>query len=466
MTVDFGFVPTVSIGSLVYQDNSNDGTFNGTDAPLSGATVTLYEADGVTPATDANGAAIAPITTLANGLYYFGNLLPGDYVVGVTPPATAPVSSTTTVTTDDNGGDGLDNGTQAASGDEAFSPVISLSAGTEPTTEAGAGGTSDDASGDTNGDMTVDFGFFEPVNVSGNVFIDTNGITAVDGAPYPAPANTLYAILVDAIGNIAGSAPIGTDGKFEITNVAPGTYTSILSTSTPMAIGTVAPTVASIPSGYFSIAEGIGTTPDAAGIGNSIMTTPIVVLATDVPNINFGINTQAPLPVDLVNFLATQFDEQINLDWKTANEKQFSHFELQRSENAKEFGSIATVNTNGISQYNYADINPIEGINYYRLKMVDIDGTSKLSKVISVNFEKGASFVSVENPANNGEFKAMTNLKNAKFTLLNSLGTRVNLLINVESNNIYRMRTQAPAGLYYLNIESNGKLITRKIVLQ
>lgn len=76
-------------------------------------------------------------TTDAAGTYYFDNLSPGQYqVVLPSPAANAPVSSGTTVTVDDNGGDGLDNGTQATSGSPATSPVITLTAGAEPAAAA------------------------------------------------------------------------------------------------------------------------------------------------------------------------------------------------------------------------------------------------------------------------------------------------------------------------------------------
>jgi hypothetical protein len=182
--------------------------------------------------------------------------------------------------------------------------------------------------------------------------------------------------------------------------------------------------------------------------------------------IDFGFYNPTTLSVNLLNFNAKQVDEQINLTWKTANEKDFSHFELQRSTDAKEFGSIAKVTGNKASIYNHTDVNPSEGINYYRLKMVDLDGKSTLSDIVSVTFEKGANFVSVENPANNGEFKVMTNLKNPRFTLLTTFGSKVETNIVSLQNNIYAIKAMnTSAGMYYLNIEANGKFITKKVLM-
>lgn len=81
-----------------------------------------------------------------------------------------------------------------------------------------------------------------------------------------------------------------------------------------------------------------------------------------------------PLPVDMISFTGKKMGENINLNWKTANEHNFSHFEIQKSINAKEFGAIGTQFSNQKGQYYFIDNYPREGINYYRLKMIDFYG--------------------------------------------------------------------------------------------
>ncbi len=467
MTVDFGFYTPLSIGSTVFIDANNNGTQDGTEAGIPTVMVTLYAANGTT--------VIATDETDATGNYFFGGLAPGDYRVGIATaniPAAYPTSSTDIATSGaDNATDLDDNGAQTAgSGTAVISPIISLASGDDSTSESTTtdptGGAQDTASGDANGNMTVDFGFYKPVNVSGNVFIDSDGITSVNGEPYPAAANSLYAILVDATNKVAGSAPIGSDGKFEIVNVASGSYTSLLSTTTPGEKGTTAPTTASIPLTYYSIAEGIGTVPDALGVGNSIIATPIMVTDFDIQNINFGINTQSPLPVNLINFSGKQLNEHVHLTWKTANEKDFSHFEVQKSNNAKEFGSMSTVKSKQTGIYNLVDYFPTEGVNYYRLKMVDLDGTTSFSKTVNINFEKNSSFVSVENPAHNKEILVFTNLDKPEFSLFTSLGYKADISIINQINNRFVIKIKNnSAGIYYLNIVSNEKSITKKVLI-
>lgn len=88
-TVDFGFVPTSSLGSIsghVQEDQNNN---NSGDAPISGVTVTLK---------DFNGNDIATTTTAGDGSYSFSSVPPGSYQVVETDPSGFISVTTNTVT--------------------------------------------------------------------------------------------------------------------------------------------------------------------------------------------------------------------------------------------------------------------------------------------------------------------------------------------------------------------------------
>jgi len=169
MTIDFGFVPSVSLGSTLFYDNDDNGMQDGTEIGVPGLVVELRDITGTVLLTD---------TTDSNGDYFFGDLLPGDYQVVVpTPPAQAPTSSTSTNTNDDQK-DSDDNGDQPGGlGAPVTSPVITLEVGNEPTNESGQGGaqdTANNAADDANGDMTVDFGFVPAYSIGSTLFYDDN----------------------------------------------------------------------------------------------------------------------------------------------------------------------------------------------------------------------------------------------------------------------------------------------------
>lgn len=321
------------------------------------------------------------------------------------------------------------------------------------------------------------------LEIGGTVYVGPASVNGVDGTPIDGIKALLYMTLWNGNTKIEVQQ-LDVNGKYKFTGVPAGTYKLVIGNNSA---GSSFAAVVPLPTTFTVIKEGGpvvnvpilnrltaqgDVTPDGKTIiivdCNAIIYEQARVAATaSYLNNDFQINNVSTLPIDLLNLNGKQMDDQINLTWKVANEKDFSHFEVQKSNNGKEFGAIGKVYANKLSIYNHADFNPTEGNNYYRLKMVDIDGTSKLSQVISINFEKGGNYISVENPANNGEFKVMTNLKNPKFILFSALGNRLGITNAENSKNNYTLKAHNVAvGIYYLNIVSeDGKIFTRKIII-
>ena len=113
----------------------------------------------------------------------------------------------------------------------------------------------------------------------------------------------------------------------------------------------------------------------------------------------------APLPVTLTSFQATASGLcGVRLDWTTASETQSDRFELERSLDGRTFSKLAAVaSRNSLTggHYTYLDQQPGEGLNYYRLRLVDLDNTSTYSTVATLPVACGsASAVTVApNPA-------------------------------------------------------------------
>jgi hypothetical protein len=161
LTADFGFYG-MSIGSLVFMDNNNDGAYvSADDMPAAGATVKLYSANGST--------LIATTTTDNDGQYLFTNLPEGSYIVGVVTPAGKLSSDDIATSTTPNSTDNDDNGT-STNGAETWSNVFTLDAGAAPTGESDQGETSTTGLGnpavtenslnpDENSNLHIDFGF-------------------------------------------------------------------------------------------------------------------------------------------------------------------------------------------------------------------------------------------------------------------------------------------------------------------
>jgi hypothetical protein len=125
------------------------------------------------------------------------------------------------------------------------------------------------------------------------------------------------------------------------------------------------------------------------GAANSSIVAPAGV--SIVPNLIGGAGTLGcfpALPVEMMRFTAVNKNETVVLDWSTASEKNNNKFVIERSSDGINWVSIGEVmgagNTNSATDYTFTDVDPLNGTSYYRLRQIDADGQSSLSKILSV----------------------------------------------------------------------------------
>jgi len=246
MTVDFGFVRPVSVGSTVWKDLDADGVQDASEPAITGATVTLLNADGTVFDSDIYTAGVQALTDItdADGQYNFDMLPAGDYRIQVNlatatnPNASSFIPTPPQITDPDAAGPGQDNNTDSNI-DAAFdtntndqihtSGVVSLTASGEPTGETdpiGAGGADQPNQGltpsndpDANGNMTVDFGFIEPVSIGSTVWFDSDG-DGIQDVTEPAIVGVTVTLL-NANGTVYDSDPV-TAGIQALTDITDG----------------------------------------------------------------------------------------------------------------------------------------------------------------------------------------------------------------------------------------------------
>lgn len=104
----------------------------------------------------------------------------------------------------------------------------------------------------------------------------------------------------------------------------------------------------------------------------------------------FSDELEAVLPVELVAFEASSVENGIELRWTTATEISNERFIIQRSQNGLEWDQIGEVsgsgNSNELIDYTFEDLNPFQGINYYRLIQVDFDGQQSVSEIVKASY--------------------------------------------------------------------------------
>ncbi|KAI9449616.1 hypothetical protein F5148DRAFT_1291378 [Russula earlei] len=108
---------------------------------------------------------------------------------------------------------------------------------------------------------------------------------------------------------------------------------------------------------------------------------------------NFIVAGATVLPISLSSFNASLVSGKTNLNWTVAQEINASGYSVERSSDATSFSEIGFVSATNAGSYSYTDAAPLTGPNYYRLKLVDKDGTFKYSNVVSVITGKSTTAV-------------------------------------------------------------------------
>lgn len=108
---------------------------------------------------------------------------------------------------------------------------------------------------------------------------------------------------------------------------------------------------------------------------------------------------QMPLPVRISHFSAQHLNNSIQLIWETSSEVNNFGFEIEHSLNMTDWVNIGFVNgqktSSKIIEYNYLHNKPTTGINYYRLKQLDLDNSFKYSEIISVASKKDSKIITI-----------------------------------------------------------------------
>ncbi|MCP5097086.1 MAG: hypothetical protein GY943_16175, partial [Chloroflexi bacterium] len=234
MTVDFGFVPVVTLGSFVWIDQDGDGLQDVGEPGILGADVALFVDNGgsFVPAVTVTGTAVLSQTTGADGLYHFINLPPGDYRVQVTPPSQyIPTLPQTTADNDDAANDS-NIATEPVAGTYE-SGTFTLTTGGEPVEVGSYDGDNQDDASDNSGNMTVDFGFIEPVSIGSFIWEDIDYDGAQDGGELGIPGITVTLWVDNGSGFVPATDVNGTavltqttlvDGQYFFDNLPPGDY--------------------------------------------------------------------------------------------------------------------------------------------------------------------------------------------------------------------------------------------------
>ena len=173
------------------------------------------------------------------------------------------------------------------------------------------------------------------------------------------------------------------------------------------------------------------------------------------------------MPVELINFNAELINKSTVLSWETANEINVNNYTVQASIDAIHFKDIGTVIASNKKQYYFTDFNPANGFNYYRLKIVEDNGSYKLSEIKAVSLLNNEAKVTLfPNPVQ--QFLTVSlkqnNYSNTEIVLVDITGRIIKTtkafspVTTINLQNIEK-------GIYIIQIKDNGQILSNQKII-
>lgn len=210
--------------------------------------------------------------------------------------------------------------------------------------------------------------------------------------------------------------------------------------------------------------------------GGSVQFTTIAANAVTWGN-GYGTNNMAfinslrnyTLPITLISFKANREANSVKLSWITSSESNSDYFEILKSTDGKNFSAIgvikANVNSDKKLTYSFKDLSPSSGANYYQLNMVDLDGYSIKSIVVSANFDIEKADLKIYTDVVNGTITLdiFTNKqKRGVLDIFDISGKKLlnkSLTLQSGSNNLnFKLNTDAKMIIVQLNCEGDKQV--------
>jgi len=194
---------------------------------------------------------------------------------------------------------------------------------------------------------------------------------------------------------------------------------------------------------------------------------------------SFGDTMPPIVPVELTSFTANVNNlSQVVLNWETATEVNNQGFEIERRTETSEFRTIGFVpgfgTTTEPTSYNFTDVNAEQGINFYRLKQVDYNGTYAYSDIVEVDVTAPLTFNLDQNYPN--PFNPSTSIKysvpesgNIRLSVFNVVGEEVAVLAEgfsqAGSFEVTFDASNLSTGVYLYKLQSANSVQTKKMML-
>ncbi|MEO0473825.1 MAG: T9SS type A sorting domain-containing protein, partial [Bacteroidota bacterium] len=185
-------------------------------------------------------------------------------------------------------------------------------------------------------------------------------------------------------------------------------------------------------------------------------------------------NPGSSFPVELSLFEASVQGNEVLLEWQTEREQNSSHFEIERSLDGQAFSQLGQITAAGFSastqQYQFTDPEPRTGRLFYRLKMVDLDGSFSFSQIRELQVT-ATSFRLYPNPFTDKlmvQMELMPDIdEDIDLAIFDQLGRQVLAKrVSPDQQSIEVRLSSISKGMYYLQITQQDQLLFRQSIFK
>jgi len=155
------------------------------------------------------------------------------------------------------------------------------------------------------------------------------------------------------------------------------------------------------------------------------------------------------------------------LKWQTTDEINTSSFNVEHSIDGQHFsaaGTVGAVNSAGVHEYQFVHSNIGEGYHYYRLKMIDIDGSFTYSDIKKIKVTAGITLEAFPNPARN--FVTVKGLEANGILELVAIDGKCVYRTNTISNSVNINLSNITSGVYIIRYVNHDQVVQQIKILK
>ena len=184
------------------------------------------------------------------------------------------------------------------------------------------------------------------------------------------------------------------------------------------------------------------------------------VVASPLDSTQVGAGTPVIVaPVHLIGFTATQIKNEIQLNWKVENEINFYRYEIEKSTNRIDFENIGNVIANNNSNYIFNVNNSNNLQQYFRLKLIDKDGTYTYSNIVLIKLNDIIEANLYPNPAKGFMSINLNKIPQNTHLVLNDFTGRIISKILLTQSITNFSTSNLASGIYTVQLIENNQII-------